>query len=490
MVEVASRIRQAPENAIVLVRPKAEGFAESAAMMLDRTIFSLLLVMIAVLAMPYGAVEAWWESIFECTVFVLTALWIVEGLLRGSWRVGDVRLFAPLLALGAFAWLQTRSWQGATMEAGIQSQDWAAISADPYETQRFVLRLLALVLTGALLQSHVYNRRRLVSLINIVIFTGVASAIFGILRQTAQHEDGFLLAYLRPGEGYGQFINRNHFAFLMEMALGLALGLVVGKGARRDRSLVYIAAIIPLWTALVLSNSRGGIGSLLSQMLFMTLMLGFVRGASESNESYGFSSRLVRIGQTVVARFAIVGCLVAVLGVGIIWMGGDPLANRLETLPTDIRAASPDERASQSRVEIWLATWRLIQAHPILGTGFAAYGVAIPEYHDSSGEITPQQAHNDYLELLASGGMIAGLIGLWFVTVLIKRIRRELQSAEAFRRSACFGAVLGIFGVATHSLVDFGLHITTNAIVFIALVVIATLDWRAMEWVPLEDRLR
>jgi hypothetical protein len=36
------------------------------------------------------------------------------------------------------------------------------------------------------------------------------------------------------------------------------------------------------------------------------------------------------------------------------------------------------------------------------------------------------------------------------------------------------GALIGIFGVAVHSLVDFGLHVTINALVLTALVVIAT----------------
>lgn len=479
-MEISVRSRQLPETFIEFAEPRAESFRHTVSVLLDRTIFSALLALIALIAVAYGAVEPWWESIFECVIFALTALWIVEGLLSGSWRMGNYHLLMPLSALAIFAFWQSCAWGGATVVAGIESRTGTALSAAPYETWRFVLKLLALALTGALLQSHITGPRRFNALIKTLIFVGVASALFGIVRQTTQHEEGFLLAFLRPGEGYAQFINRNHFAFLMEMAFGLALGLVTGRGARRDRVMIYAAAMILMWTGLVLSNSRGGIGSLLSQILFTALIFGFVRRQSATEKIGGLSVFMARIGQSAVARFVIVICLMLVMGVGIIWMGGDPLVNRLETLPSDLRAASPSERASENRVEIWQATWRLFKAHPFAGSGFGAYAVAIPAFHDSSGEMTPREAHNDYLELLASGGLIGGLIGLWFVIAFIKRAREQFRDPDPFRRSACFGALIGIFGAATHSLFDFGLHITVNALVLTALVVIATIDGKAL----------
>jgi hypothetical protein len=36
------------------------------------------------------------------------------------------------------------------------------------------------------------------------------------------------------------------------------------------------------------------------------------------------------------------------------------------------------------------------------------------------------------------------------------------------------GAILGIVGVAAHSLVDFGLHMMANAVVFMSLIMLAT----------------
>ena len=93
------------------------------------------------------------------------------------------------------------------------------------------------------------------------------SAIFGVVRQTNQHGLGFGLPLLSPGRGYGQFINPNHFALLMEMAFGLILGIVLASNTRREALLVYGAMLLIVWTALVLANSRGGLLTMMAQIL-------------------------------------------------------------------------------------------------------------------------------------------------------------------------------------------------------------------------------
>jgi len=88
--------------------------------------------------------------------------------------------------------------------------------------------------------------------------------------------------------------------------------------------------------------------------------------------------------------------------------------------------------------------------------------------------MTPQEAHNDYLELLSSAGLIGLAVGIWFAVAVVRKIRQSLGTDTGYKRAVRLGAVLGITGVAAHSLVDFGLHIMTNAVVFIILIMIAT----------------
>lgn len=438
------------------------------AQFLGKAIFVSLLVLIVLTAIPYGTVETWWKSLFVCFVFALCILWIVEGLLSGSWTTGARPILTPLLALAAFSLLQTLPL-GTQASAGISYSSWNAISADPYSTQFFLLQLLGLTFASALLFRYASTERRLRTLIHVVIAVAVASAIFGMLRQTTQHNLGFGLPLIRPEEGYGQFVNKNHFAFLMEMALGLALGMIVAGGVLREKALIYFAALLPVWTSLVLSNSRGGLLAMLTQVIAGVLLFTVVRPAPNTAQ-LGLS----RVARMLPVRILLLLALLLGVIIGTIWMGGDRLASSIEQTHDEFDPATAETRQGASRNEIWQASWRMFKAYPIAGVGLGAYRVAIPTYHDASGVLTPFEAHNEYLELLACGGIIGLSIGVWFGVAVFRKTVRNLQSPNRFRRAACFGSALGIIGVAVHSLFDFGLHLIANALVFVALVVIAT----------------
>jgi O-antigen ligase len=439
---------------------------------LSKVIFSSLVALIVLTAIPYGTSQAWWKAFFVCAVFSLAILWLLEGLISDVWLKDSWSLALPLGALALFSILQTLPFGNqSTNPAGIPFAPWNAISADPYQTRFFVLKLLALTIAGVLLFRYASTERRLRTMINVVIGVAVASAIFGILRQTTQHTTGFGLPLLVPDAGYGQFINYNHFAYLMEMALGLILGLVLGGGVKREQALIYFAALLPIWTGLVLCGSRGGLIAMLAQVIIAVLLFSGVVRKGNSTESH---SKVIKITQSLPVRVVLILVLIAGVVFGTVWLGGDRLALKIEGLHAEFNPDTAELRQGVSRNEIWKASWRMFVAHPILGVGMGGYWAAIPRFHDASGTMTPQEAHNDYLELLASGGLVGLALGVWFAVVVFKRTRENLRSPNRFRRAACLGAAIGIAGVAVHSLVDFGLHTIVNALVFTTLIVIAT----------------
>jgi O-antigen ligase len=417
--------------------------------LLNKLIFAALVTLIVIAPIPYGTVEPWWKATFVCAVFAICILALIENLFTRDTNIPGKHVLLPLLALAALAFLQTLSL-GSRTEANLQV--WNTISADPYQTRFFALQMLALTAFLALLYRYANTERRVRVLVYTVLAIAVASAVFGILRQSTQQQTGFLLPLLRRAQGYGQFINKNHFAYLMEMAFGLGLGIILSGGIKRDRMMIYVALLLPIWTALVLANSRGGVLAMITQIVVAVLLL--------------------TIRQAAAVRAALIVVLVVGIVMGTFWVGGDRLASNFEGARSEF--AADTLRQGVSRNEIWRATLKMFAAHPIVGVGLGGYWIAITAYHDASGLMTPQEAHNDYLELLSSGGVIGFSLGVWFIVAVVRKARENLLAGTGYIRAVRFGAILGIAGVAAHSLVDFGLHIITNAVVCLTLIMLAT----------------
>jgi O-antigen ligase len=417
--------------------------------MLSKIIFGALVCVIAFTTIPYGTVEPWWKAAFVCAVLGIFILGI---------RINLCATVQPLLALTGFAFLQS----------------WTRISADPFQTNFFGLQLAALTAFLALLYRYAATEDRIRILIYVVIGVAIATAIFGILRETTQQQMGFVLPLLKPNQGFAQFVNSNHFAYLMEMAFGLGVGLSFVGHAKHDRILVHVALLLPIWVGLVLANSRGGILAMLTQVVIAALLL--ISFRSEGSPT----PRLIAL------RAALILVLVVGVVVGTLWIGGDRLVSTIEASGTDLSANTAIDRDGASRNEIWRSSVKLFSAQPVFGIGLGAYWPGISAHHDASGALVPQEAHNDYLELLASGGLVGLALGVWFSVSVFRSARRQLRSSTGFRRAARVGAIIGIAGVAVHSLFDFGLHLLSNAVVFLTLIMIATTQIDAEKVVDLK----
>lgn len=439
--------------------------------LLDSTIFYGLVIVIVLTAIPYGTVDSWSEALFECALFFLTLLWIVHGFILGSWRVGNARLLTPMIALVLLAAVQCVAWWKTDL-AG--EQVWFALSADPFETRVFVFRVAALVLAALLVIRFTSTTKRLGILVHAIIVVAIGTALFGIARQAMQHGQGFVLSRLQPDQGYGQFINKNHFPFLVEVGFGLVVGVAFMQKGRRERVLLYVSALLLMWAAIVLSNSRGGLLAITVQAIFAALLfvnlkrLGRERGATQT----GWVRWTRSIGVTTVT----IGALLLIIVAGVAWLGGDQLATGVDTATREMIGVDRSEmHEGARRRDIWQATWRMFKAHPIAGAGLGGYWAEVPRYHPASGVLTPQQAHNDYLELLASGGVLGASLFVWFTIALIRQARQSVFTAEGFQRAVLFGAIISVVGAGVHSIVDFGLHITINALVFVVLLGIVSL---------------
>lgn len=443
------------------------------ARVLDAAVFWGLLVLIPVAVIPYGSADPWWEAVFECGVFVLAAIAAVEAFFMRRWQLRHGWVLLPLVLLTAFAFLQTVQWPPSWLMA---SKTHYLLTIDRYQTYLTARKMLGLTVFLTLLLSHLSTPRRLRWTIRAVLAVGIGSALFGIVRQFMQTTDapaGFVLPFLFYGVGYGEFISPNPFAYLMELTLGLVAGVLLGGGAGRNRIFVYLAIIAVVWTALVLSNSRGGLMALGVEAIFVGFMS--LRWFSERKSMAGErgSRLIVMLRESKAVQIAMIACVIIVLACGVFWMGGDQLAEKMGQTTADQNLTD-----GTTRQEIWGASWKMIKANPWTGSGFGAFFLGITQYQTSSGRLRLQQAHNDYLDLAANGGIVSVILAIWFVAAIWPVARRRLNSRDPQRRSAALGAATAIIGVAVHSTVDFGLQLTGIAVVFVAIIAILIADVR------------
>src|SRR5437773_9034711 len=95
-------------------------------------------------------------------------------------------------------------------------------------------------------------------------------------------------------------------------------------------------------------------------------------------------------------RLIIIGVLLIITGAGVLWLGGDQLATGVETASIEMARTDPSElHEAARRRDIWRASWRMFIQHPIAGAGLGGYWAEIPRFHEGSGVLTAQEAHND-----------------------------------------------------------------------------------------------
>lgn len=316
------------------------------------------------------------------------------------------------------------------------------------------------------------TRDRLRRLAAGLVVLGALLAVIGLVQRVISPR--VIYGFWVPEQGitpFGPFVNKNHFAGWMVMALPLVLGLAAGMMVRgsgraptwRARlgrlsrpetaaSAMTLLAAFMMTVALLLTLSRSGIVSAAMTLAVAALVTPrFVRG----------QGRRLAIGLALLALAAAV------------WAGTDRLADRFG----EIGSVGINDRAG-----MWTDTWRMAAASPVFGIGIRAYTRASFAFQSILPGLHVSAAHNDWLQLIAEGGLLVGIPAAWLLVELVR------EGARRFRdhgRTADYGtsywiragAAGGLFGIGLQSLVEFSLQMPGNTILFALLwaIVIAPL---------------
>jgi O-antigen ligase len=116
--------------------------------------------------------------------------------------------------------------------------------------------------------------------------------------------------------------------------------------------------------------------------------------------------------------------------------------------------------------------------------------VAYTQFDSRNGLFRLEQAHNDYLQLMSDAGVIGFGLAIFFIVALFKIGFARLETDDPFRRGVVAGALAGCFAVLVHSFFDFTLHTTANALLFLVLAALATINGRVENVSPRRSHRR
>ena len=422
-----------------------------------RFVFIALCFIPMITTIAFGAVDVWALGVLAIFTATLVCGWIAGALNEGSFTISTNPIQLPMLGLLAIGFVQLMPiWDSNVPTSLLTDSHRGTLSLDPYATRLFIVRLMMQIVFFSAALTFVNSRSRKKRLaILLVVFGGVV-AFFGILQRLAIPGSIYGIRPTPQAIPFGPLVNQHHFAALMEMLSGLAIGILFGRAGGRDQKILLSLAAVIMAIAVFFTGSRGGLISYLGVVAFAAAA-SFATDREAAGASHLRNRTLIFAGSTVLVVLAI--------GSAMFLGGGEGLLRGIGAdTTTDI---------TSGRWHFWGIALKIFLDHPVFGAGFDAFGVAFSRYDTWSGLYRVEQAHNDYLQTLADSGLLGFACLAAFVFFLFRDgLRAIAEQTDALKRSITLGAFAGCIGILIHSFFDFPLRTPSNAFVFLLLVVL------------------
>lgn len=370
----------------------------------------------------------------------------------------QVALFALLVVLLWSEDLTTLHWELPLLLAGWVTAQWLLLAGDGYSARAHLPRLIA-YLAAFLIAARLCARRDArARLAAAIVLLALVEAAIGLAQYLAGWQQIYhLQKVFYTAHASGTYVNPNHFAGLVAMALPLAFSAALGgweryaprvpngegRGVSPARAALFSFLTALLLVAVLFSRSRGG-------------LLAAAAGLAATGALWLGASRRRRAAALAVGVFL---ATAAALGA---WVGLEPVVERYETTGRDIVA----------RTAVWRDALELVAVRPLAGTGFGSFGDVYPRVQTAHLAFTVDHAHNDYLQLAVELGVPAAalFVASWIYLTAHGARAALARSATTSQRVQLAGAVGGAAALLAHALLDFNLQLPANALVFAVLL--------------------
>lgn len=442
---------------------------------MNRLAYMIFLFVLIFSPLAFGTVERWSLAIME-TLSILAllflflgnkreALYEIPGILPLILFLGYILLQLVPLPAGIVKLISPSTYSLYNETIGIiEPVEWMSISINKKATLAEFFRFAAYVGFYVMTIQLLTNKELLKKTVTIVIVFATLLSIFALLQDTLVKDKAGWFRNLKhigiPFVPFGSFIYHNNYAAFIEMIFPLSLGLFfyykpsvhyqsfrerVSELFNQQRTSIYVLlafSAILMGTSIFVSLSRGGVISLSLSTFFLVFML-LIKGKVKRQSGILFLMVII------------------LMLVSVEWFGWDGILKRIKIGKTS------HECSIIWRVVVYNDTVNIIRDFPLTGAGFGTWSQIYQGYRTVPGTFRYRNAHNDYLELLANGGIIPFLLAAWFfITFFFKSYKAFRKRRESYSICLYLGSIAGIVAILIHSHGDWILQNGANGLYF------------------------
>ena len=398
--------------------------------------------------LAFGTVQVWSITVVHLITLAMLAAWLIKMTTLGKFKLVKTPLDLPILLFLGVAVITTLT------------------SIYPYASKIELYKIINYCLLYYLVVNNIKDKRQIKRIATLVVIVGTSLALYGLYNYLGGIEKIYTLDkkyYL--GMLTSTYVNHNHIGGYFELAIPLGIGLVLAnqylpRRTRRSKilpaafvSVLLMAAIVIMITALVFTYSRGAWIGFLGSMIALGMIISFRLNIFQD------WSKLKKWGTLAVGALIIISAPILM---------PDKVKQRAATMfKSQGEKITFNLESTGGREIVYRGTLEMIKDHPILGTGPGTFTILYPQYRDPRIRIFMNAVHNDYLQY----GEEMGLFGLGsFVLLLVLFFKKNLSLLknlkDKYLQSLTIGFLISIIALAIHSLGDFNLQIPANALLF------------------------
>jgi O-antigen ligase len=334
----------------------------------------------------------------------------------------------------------------------------------PYVSKIELYKIINYVLLYYLVVNNIKDKGQIKRIVILVVIVGTSLAIYGLYNYFSGIEKIYTLDkkyYL--GMVTSTYVNHNHIGGYFELAIPLAIGLMLAKEhlLRRDKiskiSSVIFGSLLPLATAtvmiiaLVFTYSRGAwigfLGSMIGFGIIIAFWLKIFKGWSKPK------------------KWGILAVIAVIIISAAMFMPKD--IKQRATALLEFKEGEFEDMSIQGRLIVNRNTLEMIKDYPILGSGPGTFNILYPKYRDPRLRTFMNATHNDYLQYAEEMGLFGiGSFILLLVLFFKKNLSLIKNLPDKYLQGLTIGFLVSVSAIAIHGLIDFNLQIPANALLF------------------------